>query len=123
MTYRFEPPFSLSLRLDMPDADNWLSIGFWVQPEDHDSCRIFSSVVGAELVDPARRDRLITEEFAILMEDVELQQRYRTRHLPLDITAEVHTRADRVTVELRRALTRFVAAVGDSSRRPSERRD
>ncbi len=119
MTYRFEPPFSLSLRLDMPDAGTWLSIGFWIQPEDQDSCRIFSSVVGPELVDAAQRDRLVAEELAILMEDVELQQRYRVRHLPLDMTAELHTRADRVTLELRRSLTRFVGAVATGSRRSS----
>jgi hypothetical protein len=115
MTYRFEPPFSLSLRLDMPDAGSWLSIGFWVQPEDEVSCRIFSSVVGPELVNPDVRDQLMASELAILMEDVELQRRYRARTLPLDMTAEVHSRADRVTVELRRALRRFVDVAGASA--------
>jgi phenylpropionate dioxygenase-like ring-hydroxylating dioxygenase large terminal subunit len=112
MTYRYEPPFSLSLRLDMPDAGTWLSIGFWVQPEDEESCRIFSSVVGPELVNPDVRDQLMASELAILMEDVQLQRRFRARGLPLDLTAEVHTRADRVTVELRRALRRFVEVAG-----------
>ncbi len=39
-----------------------------------------------------------------------LQERYRDRRLPLDLTREVHVKADRMTIELRRILGELVAA-------------
>jgi hypothetical protein len=45
----------------------------------------------------------------VLDEDLAVQRRYERLALPLDLTAEVHTKADRVTVELRRVLADFVA--------------
>ena len=38
-----------------------------------------------------------------------VQRTLRTA-LPLDLTTEVHTKADRLTIELRRCLARFLAA-------------
>ena len=49
-------------------------------------------------------------ERKIVDEDLALQERYADRRLPLDLTAEVHVRADRMTIELRRILGDLVAA-------------
>ena len=43
-------------------------------------------------------------------EDLQLQSRYEVLELPLDVTAEVHTRAGKTRVELRRILGEFVRA-------------
>jgi hypothetical protein len=44
----------------------------------------------------------------VVNEDLELQSQFEVLALPLDITAEIHTRADKTTVELRRILRDFV---------------
>ena len=49
-------------------------------------------------------------EVAVLEEDLRLQSRYESLELPLDVTAELHTRADRSTLELRRVLRELVDA-------------
>ena len=47
-------------------------------------------------------------ERKILDEDLALQEQYRDRRLPLDLTTEVHVKADRMTIELRRILAELV---------------
>ena len=54
-------------------------------------------------------------ERKILDEDLALQERYRDRRLPLDLTAEVHVKADRMTIELRRILADLVDAARSRS--------
>jgi hypothetical protein len=49
-------------------------------------------------------------EVAVLREDLVVQEAYDELVLPLSPTAEVHTRADRTTLELRRVLADLVAA-------------
>ena len=46
-------------------------------------------------------------EQRVLDEDLVVQTRLGVT-LPLDLTVEVHTKADRVTIELRRALAAFL---------------
>lgn len=56
---------------------------------------------GAELV--AYEDLVLDEDLAIL-------ERYRDRSLALDVAAEVHTRADRLSVAYRRLLADLATA-------------
>ena len=56
-------------------------------------------------------DEAVAFELAVLREDLRIQEAYHELALPLDPTAEVHTRADRATLELRRVLGDLVAAV------------
>jgi hypothetical protein len=42
-----------------------------------------------------RMDEAIAFEVAIVEEDLFVQSRYETLNLPLDVTAELHTRADK----------------------------
>jgi hypothetical protein len=51
-------------------------------------------------------------EVRVVEEDLALQNSFDVRALPLDPTAEVHTRADRSTLELRRMLADLVKAAG-----------
>ena len=84
-------------------------IDFFVQPVDADTCRIYSSVHRNDLDgDEQRLAECIAYERKIVDEDLRLQERYRDKRLPLDLTTEVHVRADRPTVELRRVLSALV---------------
>jgi len=49
----------------------------------------------------------VAYEAKVLDEDLVIQERYRSKVLPLDLTHEVHVRADRATVELRRISRRW----------------
>lgn len=110
VTYRYTAPFATWLSIDYDDAGGTNVITFFVQPVDADRCRIYSTVSRDDLDGDA--DRLadaVAFEHAVVDEDLRIQEAYLDRALPLDLTAEVHTRADRMTVELRRILTELVA--------------
>jgi hypothetical protein len=55
-------------------------------------------------------DEAVAFEVAVLREDLHIQEAFDNLALPLERTAEVHTRADRTTLELRRMLADLVAA-------------
>jgi phenylpropionate dioxygenase-like ring-hydroxylating dioxygenase large terminal subunit len=116
MTYQFRAPLSLMLRLEYLDSGGINVIGFFLQPLDDSRCRIWSSLwrddVGG---DPVRAKELAEFELAVIAEDLRLQESYRDLVLPLDRTFEVHTRADRTTLELRRILAELVAAADAES--------
>jgi vanillate O-demethylase monooxygenase subunit len=87
-------------------------IGFFIQPETADSCRLFTTLWRDDLYgDPDRLAEAVEFEVAVLREDLRIQESFHELALPLDRTAEVHTRADRTTLELRRVLSDLVAAV------------
>jgi hypothetical protein len=58
---------------------------------------------------------MVAYEAKILDEDLALQEQYRDRRFPLDLTEEVHIKADRATIELRRILADFVDAATTTS--------
>ena len=110
VTYRYTAPFAAWLRIDYEEAGGCNVITFFVSPMDEDRCALFSSVQRDDL--DGDRERLrdaLTFEHAVVAEDLVVQEGYHHRSIPLDLTAEVHTRADRMTVELRRILKDFVA--------------
>jgi phenylpropionate dioxygenase-like ring-hydroxylating dioxygenase large terminal subunit len=125
VTYRVHAPFHLVLRLDFLDAGGTNVIGFFLQPETDDHCRIFSTIWRDDLGhDAARMARAVDFEVKVIEEDLAIQEAYDVRHLPLDPTTEVHTRADRTTLELRRMLADLVeAAPADLSSAPQLRRE
>jgi len=124
VTYRVHAPFHLVLRLDFLDAGGTNVIGFFLQPETDDRCRIFSTIWRDDLEhDPARMADAVSFEVKVVEEDLAIQQAYDVRMLLLDPTAEVHTRADRTTLELRRMLADLVeAASAHESRAPQPTR-
>jgi hypothetical protein len=58
--------------------------------------------------DEHRMAECVAFERKIIDEDLALQERYVDRRLPLDLSTEVHVKADRMTVELRRILADLV---------------
>jgi vanillate O-demethylase monooxygenase subunit len=111
LEYRYRAPFCICLRIDYVEAGGTNVLDFYVQPEADDRCRIYMSVHRNDLGGDAHAMAEAVEfERKIVDEDLALQERYADRRLPLDLTAEVHVRADRMTIELRRILGDLVAA-------------
>ena len=113
LSYRLSAPFHLRLRIDFVEARGTNVIGFFIQPETTESCRLFTTLWRDDLSgDPARMAEAVEFEVAVLREDLRIQESFHELVLPLEPTAEVHTRADRTTLELRRVLSDLVATVG-----------
>jgi vanillate O-demethylase monooxygenase subunit len=123
LTYRYHAPFHLILRIDFLDAGGTNVVGLFLQPETAERCRIYSTLWRDDLGgDQARMGQAVAFEQAVLAEDLVVQQAFDELVLPLDPAAELHTRADRTTIELRRVLADLVAAAragsGDASAGP-----
>lgn len=111
--YRYTAPFAAWLRIDYEEAGGTNVITFFIQPVDEERCAIYASVHRDDLDgDEGRMAEAVAFEHAVTAEDLVVQEAFRERSIPLDLTTEVHTRADRMTVELRRILGDFVAAAG-----------
>lgn len=109
MTYDYTPPFAARLRLDFLDAGGTNTVILFVQPETRERCRLYSALFRNDLAgDAGRMTEAVAFELAILEEDLAVQEAIAERRMPLGLDAEVHTRADRITVELRRCLARFL---------------
>ena len=112
LSYRLSAPFHLRLRIDFVEAQGTNVIGFFIQPETADSCRLFTTLWRDDVSgDPVRMAEAVEFEVAVLREDLRIQESFYELALPLELTAEVHTRADRTTLELRRVLADLVATV------------
>jgi vanillate O-demethylase monooxygenase subunit len=108
LTYRYTAPFHLELAIEFLDSGGTNVIGFFLTPVDDENVRVYSSLWRDDLDGSEERmGDAIDFEIAVVNEDLQLQSRYEVLELPLDITAEVHTRADKTTVELRRILGEF----------------
>ena len=115
LEYRYRAPFSICLRIDYAEAGGTNVLDFYVQPEDDEYCRIYTTVHRNDLDgDDARLAECVAFERKIVDEDLGLQERYRDRRIPLDLTTEVHVKADRTTIELRRILAELVTT-GESN--------
>lgn len=111
MTFTYRPPFGVRLRVDYLDAGGVNTITYFVQPEDDETCRIYAAIIRDDLDgDVERLEQAVKYEQQIFDEDIALQERYVDKGLPLDLTTEVHVKADKMTVELRRILAEFVAS-------------
>jgi phenylpropionate dioxygenase-like ring-hydroxylating dioxygenase large terminal subunit len=108
LTYRYQPPFTVTLRIDYVEAGGTNVIVFAVQPERDDRCRLYTTLLRND-VDADGMAAAVAFEGEVLAEDLALQERLPNT-MPLAATAEVHTRADRMTLELRRVLAELVAA-------------
>jgi phenylpropionate dioxygenase-like ring-hydroxylating dioxygenase large terminal subunit len=105
VTYTYVAPFSVELRIEYLDAGGTNVVTFHVQPEDDETCRLYTRLARDDLGGDERRlAEAVAFEQQILDEDLALQERYRDRRLPLDVRTEVHVKADAMTVELRRIL-------------------
>jgi phenylpropionate dioxygenase-like ring-hydroxylating dioxygenase large terminal subunit len=110
MTYGYQAPLTATLLLEFLDAGGWQFITFTAQPEDARTCRLYMTVTGPGLTDPDEAESTAKYEMSIVEEDLDLQRRALSGlEFPLDPAAELHTRADRVSVEFRRVLAAAVS--------------
>jgi len=110
MTYRYQAPLTATLLLEYLDAEGWQFLTFTVQPQDERTCRVYQTVTGPGMTDPEQAESAAKYEMSIFEEDLDLQRRALSGlEFPLDISAELHTRADRVSVEFRRVLAEAVS--------------
>ena len=109
MTYGYQAPLTATLLLEFLDAGGWQFLTFSAQPEDARTCRVYQTVTGPGLTDPDQAESTAKYEMSIFEEDLDLQRRALSGlEFPLDPAAELHTRADRVSVEFRRVLAAAV---------------
>jgi phenylpropionate dioxygenase-like ring-hydroxylating dioxygenase large terminal subunit len=113
-TYVYRAPFQLLLRLEELDAGAVKTILFFAQPEQLRSTRIYTKMLlhgigGAAAPGPDVLAAEIAFEEAVLAEDLALQRSMVLPGLPLRPRDELHVRADRLGVALRRVLSDFLA--------------
>jgi phenylpropionate dioxygenase-like ring-hydroxylating dioxygenase large terminal subunit len=113
-TYLYRAPFQLLLRLEELDAGAVKTILFLLQPEDADSTRIYTCLLLHRIGGPAGIGKAevaaeVAFEEAVLAEDLAQQATMDSDGLPLLLRDELHVRADRLGVALRRALADFAA--------------
>jgi phenylpropionate dioxygenase-like ring-hydroxylating dioxygenase large terminal subunit len=113
-TYVYRAPFQLRLRLEFLESGAVTTILFVLQPEDADSTRIYTCLLltagpGRPLPSPETVAEEVAFEQRVLAEDLDLQAEMLSTGLPLVMRDELHVRADRLGVALRRALGDFAA--------------
>lgn len=108
MTYTFRVPFTARLRIEYPLAGTVNAIVTWVQPVDRATSRIYTCMLRNDVADDAAAADAVAYEMKILDEDVAMLERLAADGIPVDVRAQVHTRADRCTVELRRCLAEAI---------------
>ncbi|MGO9205318.1 MAG: Rieske 2Fe-2S domain-containing protein [Candidatus Limnocylindrales bacterium] len=93
LTYRLSAPFHLRLRIDFVDSGGCNVIGYFIQPETDETCRLFTTLWRDDLDgDEERMAEAVAFELEVLREDLRIQEAYHELTLPLQATAEVHTR-------------------------------
>lgn len=103
MTFTCSAPHHVRLRLDYPDMV--VVLVFFHQPIDADTTRLFCIEASTELHEhPERAQQQIDFQMQVGAEDRQLLERIRTKSVPLAPGIEANTKADRITVELRRML-------------------
>lgn len=106
-------PFSIRLRIEYPAENVVLTILFFHQPVDATTTKLYAFDLRNDILDGRTTvEDTVAFQLAVAGEDKVLMERMVSKAVPLDLSAEVHTRADRITLEMRRALADFVAAAG-----------
>lgn len=104
-------PFSIRLRIEYYHENVVLTILFFHQPVDANHTKLYCFDVRDDIADGRTTvEDTVAFQLAVAGEDRALLERLTSKHTPLDLNAELHTRADRITVEMRRVLADLVAA-------------
>jgi len=94
---------SAHVRLELPGVT--IGILLACQPESLAATRVFKLITRDDIGgDAGRLAAFVSEEDQILAEDLAILERYPSGLLPLDPRAEVHTRADRLSVAWRKLM-------------------
>ena len=110
-TWWFLAPFAIRLRIHYPVENVVLTILFFHQPVDAVTTKLYCFDLRDDIADGRSTiEDTVAFQVAVATEDRHLLEQFPDKSVPLDTTAEVHTRADRITLEMRRVLADLVAA-------------
>jgi len=110
-TWWYVAPFAIRLRIHYMVDDVVLTILFFHQPIDAATTKLYCFDLRNDIADGRTTvEDSVAFQVAVATEDKTLLERIADKSIPLDLQAEVHTRADRITVEMRRVLADLVAA-------------
>jgi vanillate O-demethylase monooxygenase subunit len=105
-----EAPFTIRLRIEYLAEDVVLTILFFHQPVDATTTKLYCFDLRDDIADGRTTvEDTVAFQVAVAMEDKAMLERITEKWTPVDLTAEVHTRADRITVEYRRILADLIA--------------
>lgn len=109
-TFWYQAPYSLRLRIEYPAEDVVLTICFFHQPVDAHTTKVYVFDLRNDIADGHTTvEDAVAFQMAVGAEDKAMLEKFTTYATPIDLQAEVHTRADRNTVEMRRVLADLVA--------------
>lgn len=110
-TWWYSVPFALRLRIEYHVDDVVLTILFFHQPVDRETTKVYVFDLRNDIRDGRSTvESAVAFQMAVGAEDKAMLERIVSKATPLDLQAEVHTRADRNTVEMRRILADLVSA-------------
>lgn len=110
-TWWYVAPFAIRLRIEYPADDVVLTILFFHQPVDATTTKLYCFDIRNDIADGRTAvEDTVAFQLAVAEEDRVLLERIVSKAVPLDVQAEVHTRADRITLEMRRVLLDLVRA-------------
>ena len=109
-TWWYHAPFALRLRIEYHRENIVLTILFFHQPVDATTTKLYAFDLRNDIKDGrSTAEDAVTFQMAVGAEDKAMLEAIPSKATPLDLQAEVHTRADRNTVEMRRVLADMVA--------------
>lgn len=109
MDYTYQVPFTARLRIELPLPGVENTIVAWAVPISADESVLHHVLLRNDIADVTQADDAASYELSVLAEDLRVLQHVANRDLMLDLPAQVHTRADRITVELRRLLAAAIS--------------
>ncbi|HEX4982099.1 MAG TPA: hypothetical protein VFV63_10395 [Ilumatobacteraceae bacterium] len=103
--------FALRLRIEYYVDDVILTILFFHQPVDANTTKLYCFDLRNDIAyGRTTIEEAVAFQLSVAAEDRAMLEKLRTTATPLDLSAEVHTRADRGTVEMRKVLADLVAS-------------
>ncbi len=106
MHYHYHAPFSAHLKLEFPLTATVNSIIMWCQPMTWDRTRVHILMLRNDCHTDEEIRAAVEYEMRVFREDLRIIERLLDKAMPLE-REQIHTRADRHTVEFRRILRRL----------------
>ena len=111
LLFVFTAPHHVYLRIGYAEENAVLTISFCHQPLNAAFTRLYCTDYRNDIPDTEEaRAETVDFQLAVAEEDKTLLERMRRKAVPLGVGAEYHSKADRITVEMRRMLADLTAA-------------
>ena len=112
LLFVFTAPHHVYLRIGYPEEGVVLTISFCHQPVNATTTRLYCTDYRNDTPDePDAIAEAVGFQLAVAAEDKTLLERIHTKAVPLAPGAEYHSKADRITLEMRRMLADLAATV------------